>query len=81
LFFHRRLFASYEECTLAAATIALFYHNLLKVKPNIMMRWAEHESRVGEMRTAYKILVEKPGENIPLGNLGISVGVILKWRV
>jgi hypothetical protein len=31
------------------------------------MKWAGHVASLGEMRHAYKILVEKPEEEIPLG--------------
>jgi hypothetical protein len=31
------------------------------------MRWAEHVSRMGEKRNAYRILVGKPEEKRPLG--------------
>jgi hypothetical protein len=33
-----------------------------------MMGWAGHEARVGEMRNAYNVLVEKPEVKRPLGN-------------
>jgi hypothetical protein len=31
------------------------------------MRWKEHVACMGEMKNAYKILVEEPEEKIPLG--------------
>jgi hypothetical protein len=34
------------------------------------MRWAEHVTRIGEMRTAYRILVGKPEGKRPLGGHG-----------
>jgi hypothetical protein len=41
-----------------------------------LMRWAEHVVRMGEMRNAYKILVEKSeGEDRPLG---VDGKIILK---
>jgi hypothetical protein len=31
------------------------------------MRWSGHVARMGEKRNSYRILVGKPGKNIPLG--------------
>jgi hypothetical protein len=32
-----------------------------------MVRWARHAARIGEIRTAYRILVGKPGRKKSLG--------------
>jgi hypothetical protein len=32
-----------------------------------MMKWAEHEARMGEMRNSYTVLVGKPEGKRPLG--------------
>jgi len=42
------------------------------------MRWAGHVARVGEMRSAYKILVGKPERKRPLGNTGVRGRIILE---
>jgi hypothetical protein len=31
------------------------------------MRWAGHVARMGKKRNVYRLLVGKPGRNIPLG--------------
>jgi hypothetical protein len=67
--------------TLAVETIALFYHNLLQVKPSIMIRLVGHESRAGKTRTIYKILVERPEQNMLHGDLAGSGSITLKWRI
>jgi len=38
------------------------------------MRWTEHVTRMGEIRTTYKFLVQKPERNRPLGRRR------LKWE-
>jgi hypothetical protein len=38
------------------------------------MRWAGHVVRIGENRTAYRILVGKPEGKIPLGDLNVGGG-------
>jgi len=34
------------------------------------MRWAEHVARIGERRSAYRVLVGKPKRKRPFGRLG-----------
>jgi hypothetical protein len=41
--------------------------NIVRVIKSSSMRWAGHVERMGEMRNAYKIFVEKPERKRPLG--------------
>jgi hypothetical protein len=41
--------------------------NIIKMMKSRRMRWAGHIARMGETRNAYRILVEKPEKEIPLG--------------
>jgi hypothetical protein len=49
------------------------FHNLycspsiIRIIKSRRMRWAGHVARMGEKRNAYRILVEKPEGNRPLG--------------
>jgi hypothetical protein len=38
-----------------------------------------HETHIGELRNAYKILVEKAERIAQLGDLGVDENIILKW--
>jgi hypothetical protein len=41
--------------------------NIIRVIKSRILRWAGHVTRKGEWRGAYRALVEKPEERIPLG--------------
>ena len=41
--------------------------NIIRVIKLIRLRWAEHVACVGERRSPYRFLVEKPEERRPLG--------------
>jgi hypothetical protein len=41
--------------------------NIIRMIKSRRMRWAEHVARMGEKRTAYRILVGKPEGKRPLG--------------
>ena len=41
--------------------------NIVRVIKSRIMRWAEHVERMGERRSVYRVLVEKPGLKIQLG--------------
>jgi hypothetical protein len=41
------------------------------------MRWTRYVARIGEMRNAYKLLVEKFEERKHLGDLGVDGRIIL----
>jgi hypothetical protein len=41
--------------------------SIIKIMKGKRMRWAEHVSRMGEKRNAYRLLVEKPERRRPLG--------------
>ena len=41
--------------------------NILRVIKSRRMRWAEHVARMGEEKSVYRILVEKPGGKRSLG--------------
>jgi hypothetical protein len=41
--------------------------NIIRVTKSRRMRWAGHVARMGEIRTAYKILVGKLGGKRPFG--------------
>jgi hypothetical protein len=43
------------------------------------MRWAQNVSRVGEMKSVYKIVFRKPERARHLGELGAEERIILKW--
>ena len=43
------------------------------------MRWAGHVVRMDEERGAYRVLVGKPKETRPLGDLGVDGWKILRW--
>ena len=43
------------------------------------MGWAGHVALMGESRSAFKILTDKPIECIPLGKIGIDWRNILKY--
>jgi hypothetical protein len=43
------------------------------------MKWAEHAAHMGDMRTAYQILVKKPEGKNHLRDLDIEVKILLKW--
>jgi hypothetical protein len=41
--------------------------NIIRMNKSRRMRWAGHVARMGEMRTAYRILMGKPEGRRPLG--------------
>jgi hypothetical protein len=41
--------------------------SIIRIIKSRRMRWTGHVSRMGEKRNAYRLLVGKPDENIPLG--------------
>jgi hypothetical protein len=41
--------------------------SIIRIIKSRRMRWAGHEARMGEKRTAYRLLVGKPEGKIPLG--------------
>jgi len=41
--------------------------NIIRVIKSMSMRWAEHITRMGNMRKSYRILVGKPKGTRPLG--------------
>ena len=43
------------------------------------MRWVGHVARMGERRSAYRVLVEKPDERDDLEDPGVDGMIILKW--
>jgi hypothetical protein len=43
------------------------------------MRWARHVARIGDMRTAYRILVGKPEGKDHWEDQGVARWTILKW--
>jgi hypothetical protein len=44
-----------------------------------MMRWAEHVARMGEMRSAYEVLVRRPEGKNHSEDLSADGRIILKW--
>jgi hypothetical protein len=52
--------------------------NTIRMTKPRRIRWARHLARMGEMTTAYKILVGIPKGKAPIGNLGIDGRIILK---
>jgi hypothetical protein len=43
------------------------------------MRWAGHVARMGDVRGAYNILVERPEGRRPLEDLGVDGMTTLRW--
>ena len=61
-------------------------HNIVRVIKSRRMRWAGHVARMGEERGVYRVLVGKPEERRPLGDLGVEGWIILgrisrRWDV
>jgi hypothetical protein len=53
--------------------------NVIKVLKLGKMKWAEHITKVGNTRIAYKILIEMKITEY-LRNFGVDVSIILKWN-
>jgi hypothetical protein len=55
-------------------------HNLYS-SPSVirMMRWVEHVARIGEKRTAYRILVGKPEGKNHWEDRDVGGWTVLKW--
>jgi hypothetical protein len=43
------------------------YETLIRVMKSRRLRWAEHVARMGDRRSAYRVLVERPEGKRPLG--------------
>jgi hypothetical protein len=58
-----------EENLIHAAHFRGLYSSpsIIRIMKSRRMRWAGHVARMEEERKAYRLLVGKPGENIPLG--------------
>jgi hypothetical protein len=55
---------------------------IIRMIKSRLQHWlAGHAARIGWMRNAYKILVEKPERRGHLGDLGVHGWIILKWIV
>jgi hypothetical protein len=53
--------------------------NFVRVLTSRRMRWAEHVARMGENRSADRILVGKSERKIPHGKTRLSGIIILRW--
>jgi hypothetical protein len=53
--------------------------SIIRMIKSRRMRWAEQVALMGEKRNAYRILVEKPEGNKPLGRLDVGGRIILEW--
>jgi hypothetical protein len=51
--------------------------NIIKVIKSRRMRWAEHTARMGEVRNAYSVLIERPEERDHSEDLGVNGKLIL----
>jgi hypothetical protein len=51
---------------------------IIRVIKSRRMRWAVHVARMGERRSAYRVLVRKPEGKKPLGNLRLRLEIIIK---
>jgi hypothetical protein len=62
----------------------LYSSSIIRIIKLRRMRWAGHVSRMGEKRTAYRLLVGKPEGKRPLGrprrrwvdNIGMDLGAV-----
>jgi hypothetical protein len=54
------------------------YSNIIRTVKSRRMRWAGHAARMGEKRSAYRILMGKPEGRRPLGRPRCR-WTILKW--
>jgi hypothetical protein len=52
--------------------------NIIRVIKSRRLRWVGHVACMGEMRNAYRVLVEKPEGRRPLGRRSLDVRIILK---
>jgi hypothetical protein len=52
---------------------------IVKVIKARRMRWAGHVARMGDVRGAYNILVERPERRRPLGRQGVDGRITLGW--
>ena len=57
---------------------AVYSPNIIRVIKSRRLRWVGHVARMGEMRNAYRVLVEKPEGRRPLGRRSLDVRIILK---
>jgi hypothetical protein len=55
--------------------------NITRVTKSNRMVWAGHETRIGEMRNKYNILIGKPEGERPLGRPRRNNNVILEWSL
>jgi hypothetical protein len=55
--------------------------NIIQVNKFRRMRWVGHIACICRMRSAYNILVGKPGGKRPLGDLGIDGNVMQDWTI
>jgi len=53
--------------------------NIVRVVKSRRMRWVGHVARMAEERGVYRVLVGKPEERRPWGNLGVDGWIILGW--
>ena len=55
--------------------------NLVRVIKSRRLRWAGHEARMEEGRSAFKILTGKPTGKRPLGRPSVDWRTILEWTL
>jgi hypothetical protein len=53
--------------------------NIIRVIQSTMMGWVGHTARMGEMRSAYDILIGKPERKRPHGNSRSVLEYNFKW--
>jgi hypothetical protein len=58
-----------------------FSPNIIRMMKSRRMRWAGHVARMGEGRGVYRVLVGRPEGKGPLGNLGVSGRITLRWTL
>jgi len=46
--------------------------------PGLILRWAGHVARMGERRSIYRVLVEKPEGKNHMGDAGVGGRILLK---
>jgi hypothetical protein len=56
-----------ENCIMRSFITCTLLQALIRIIKSRRMRWAGHVARMGEKRTAYRILVGKPEGKRPLG--------------
>jgi hypothetical protein len=67
-----------ENCINESPIICTVHQIIIRVVKSKRMRWAGHVARMGDLRSAYNILFEKPEGREHSEHLGVGGRIILK---